>query len=181
MAQSITTLNPNRNLVERTEGHDSSLHFKSSLCRRMNRNPSEHHEELVHIGIILKLSLQTNFSTKYYISFSQHVQCTNYNFLICHFIAFNANFYFTFHVNSCTGNMFNRKIADGLNTHFSHYVCLPSSGFKTRGEGVPVWRGGETEALERLNKPLDRKVNPNRHLGFTKCVVNHLFMTISYN
>ncbi|XP_060784235.1 cryptochrome-2 [Neoarius graeffei] len=43
--------------------------------------------------------------------------------------------------------------------HDEHYAVpsLEELGFKTRGEGVPVWRGGETEALERLNKPLDRK------------------------
>lgn len=42
-------------------------------------------------------------------------------------------------------------------------MCVLSpSGFKTHGEGEPVWRGGETEALDRLNKHLDKKVNPNK-------------------
>ncbi|XP_058253413.1 cryptochrome-2 isoform X2 [Hemibagrus wyckioides] len=43
--------------------------------------------------------------------------------------------------------------------HDEHYAVpsLEELGFKTQGAGVPVWRGGETEALERLNKHLDRK------------------------
>lgn len=44
---------------------------------------------------------------------------------------------------------------------YGEQVCVLSpSGFKSQGKGMPVWRGGESEALERLNKHLDRKVNP---------------------
>ncbi|KAF4094369.1 hypothetical protein AMELA_G00014260 [Ameiurus melas] len=41
--------------------------------------------------------------------------------------------------------------------HDEHYrvPSLEELGFKTPGE--PVWRGGETEALDRLNKHLDKK------------------------
>lgn len=35
---------------------------------------------------------------------------------------------------------------------------LEELGFKTQGDSLHVWKGGETEALERLNKHLDRKV-----------------------
>uniref|UniRef100_W5U707 Cryptochrome-2 n=1 Tax=Ictalurus punctatus TaxID=7998 RepID=W5U707_ICTPU len=43
--------------------------------------------------------------------------------------------------------------------HDEHYgvPSLKELGFKTHGEGEPVWRGGETEALDRLNKHLDKK------------------------
>ncbi|KAB5571551.1 hypothetical protein PHYPO_G00226210 [Pangasianodon hypophthalmus] len=43
--------------------------------------------------------------------------------------------------------------------HDKHYgvPSLEELGFKAQGKGAPVWRGGETEALERLNKHLDRK------------------------
>ncbi|XP_053487278.1 cryptochrome-2 [Ictalurus furcatus] len=43
--------------------------------------------------------------------------------------------------------------------HDEHYgvPSLEELGFKTRGEVEPVWRGGETEALDRLNKHLDKK------------------------
>nr|VAX54216.1 cryptochrome circadian regulator 2 [Squalius aradensis] len=34
---------------------------------------------------------------------------------------------------------------------------LEELGFKTRGDSTHVWTGGETEAMERLNKHLDRK------------------------
>jgi len=34
-----------------------------------------------------------------------------------------------------------------------------TQGFKTEGLPPAVWKGGESEALERLNKHLDRKVN----------------------
>lgn len=48
-------------------------------------------------------------------------------------------------------------------------MCVLSpSGFKTQGEAVPVWRGGESEALERLNIHLDRKVNPKKHWKLVK-------------
>lgn len=49
-----------------------------------------------------------------------------------------------------------------LITDDEHLCVFSASGFKTQGAGVPVWRGGETEALERLNKHLDRKVNPKK-------------------
>lgn len=32
-------------------------------------------------------------------------------------------------------------------------------GFRTDGLGPAVWRGGESEALDRLGKHLDKKVN----------------------
>lgn len=37
----------------------------------------------------------------------------------------------------------------------SSLFCSP--GFKTQGLDPAVWKGGESEALERLNKHLDRK------------------------
>lgn len=48
--------------------------------------------------------------------------------------------------------------------HDEHYgvPSLEELGFKTQGDSSHVWKGGETEALERLNKHLDRKV---RHGG----------------
>lgn len=33
------------------------------------------------------------------------------------------------------------------------------AGFKTHSLGPAVWRGGETEALERLNNHMDKKVS----------------------
>ncbi len=35
---------------------------------------------------------------------------------------------------------------------------LEELGFKIQGDSPHVWKGGETEALERLNKHLDGKV-----------------------
>lgn len=36
-----------------------------------------------------------------------------------------------------------------------------SSGYRTEGLTLAIWRGGESEALERLHKHLDKKVNQN--------------------
>ena len=37
----------------------------------------------------------------------------------------------------------------------------PLVGFPTEGLGPAVWQGGETEALARLDKHLERKVRPH--------------------
>uniref|UniRef100_A0A672RAF1 Cryptochrome-2-like n=1 Tax=Sinocyclocheilus grahami TaxID=75366 RepID=A0A672RAF1_SINGR len=46
-----------------------------------------------------------------------------------------------------------------LDNHDERYgvPSLEELGFKTQGDSSHVWKGGETEALERLNKHLDRK------------------------
>uniref|UniRef100_A0A8C7D7N4 Cryptochrome circadian regulator 2 n=1 Tax=Oncorhynchus kisutch TaxID=8019 RepID=A0A8C7D7N4_ONCKI len=48
------------------------------------------------------------------------------------------------------------KIADNHDEHYS-VPSLEELGFKTQGLDPAVWKGGESEALERLNKHLDRK------------------------
>ncbi|KAL7885370.1 hypothetical protein AOLI_G00056650 [Acnodon oligacanthus] len=48
------------------------------------------------------------------------------------------------------------QIADNHDEHYS-VPSLEELGFKNQGDVTPVWKGGETEALERLNKHLDRK------------------------
>lgn len=37
-------------------------------------------------------------------------------------------------------------------------VCVFWTGFRTEGLPSTVWQGGESEALERLSKHLDKKV-----------------------
>ncbi|XP_017554325.1 cryptochrome-2 [Pygocentrus nattereri] len=48
------------------------------------------------------------------------------------------------------------QIADNHDEHYS-VPSLEELGFKSQPDVTPVWKGGETEALERLNKHLDRK------------------------
>lgn len=49
-----------------------------------------------------------------------------------------------------------------------HRPCLP--GFKTEGLPPAVWRGGESEALDRLRKHLDKKVDA----AFFPFVIQHI-------
>ncbi|XP_056138621.1 cryptochrome-2 [Lampris incognitus] len=48
------------------------------------------------------------------------------------------------------------QIADNHDQHYS-VPSLEELGFKTEGLPPAVWKGGESEALDRLNKHLDRK------------------------
>ncbi|XP_062856908.1 cryptochrome-2 isoform X2 [Trichomycterus rosablanca] len=54
-------------------------------------------------------------------------------------------------MNSCR-----TKISDNHDEHYS-VPTLEELGFKNHADGVPVWKGGESEALERLGKHLDKK------------------------
>ncbi|XP_061533381.1 cryptochrome-2 [Phycodurus eques] len=49
------------------------------------------------------------------------------------------------------------KITDNHDQHYS-IPSLEELGFRTEGLPPAVWRGGESEALDRLNKHLDKKV-----------------------
>lgn len=43
------------------------------------------------------------------------------------------------------------------------------TGFRTEGLPPAVWRGGESEALDRLNKHMDKKVNQKLRLKPSYC------------
>ncbi|XP_072518953.1 cryptochrome-2 [Salminus brasiliensis] len=48
------------------------------------------------------------------------------------------------------------QISDNHDEHYS-VPSLEELGFRNQGDVTSVWKGGETEALDRLNKHLDRK------------------------
>lgn len=58
------------------------------------------------------------------------------------------------------------------------FVCVSSAGFDTEGLSSAVWPGGETEALTRLERHLERKVRESRlfktklvHLSFPELLL----------
>lgn len=47
-------------------------------------------------------------------------------------------------------------------------TCCGSSGFETEGLATAVWPGGETEALLRLERHLERKVRRNYYTVYAQ-------------